>query len=218
MKILVVTDKVATQVYHASVKTRFADVDLVLSCGDLPAYYLEFIVTMLNVPLYYVLGNHAEGLTITEDGEQVGPGGCTDIEGRVAEHRGLLVAGLGGSMRYRQGPFQYTEAEMGGRARRLGARLLGNRLTKGRWLDILVTHAPPLGIHDGDDLCHTGFQAFRWFMERVRPRYLVHGHSHVYNRMQPSTTKYGQAVVLNAFPFRVIEIEPGHSDHLAETS
>lgn len=121
-------------------------------------------------------------------------------------------------MRYRTGPFQYTEAEMGGRARQLGAKLLRNRLTKGRWLDVLVTHAPPLGIHDGDDLCHRGFQAFRWLMRRFRPRYMVHGHSHVYNRMQPSMSRYGHTVVLNAFPYHVIEIEPGHSDHVAGTS
>lgn len=218
MKILVVTDEVAPQIYHAGIKTRFVGVDVVLSCGDLPAYYLEFIVTMLNVPLYYVLGNHAEGLTITDDGKQVGPGGCTYIDGKVTEYVGLLIAGLGGSMRYRQGAFQYTEAEMGVRAGRLGTRLLRNRLTKGRWLDILVTHAPPFGIHDGSDLCHRGFRTFRWFMERFRPRYLVHGHSHVYNRMQPTITEYGHTVVLNAFPYRVIEIKPGHSDQGAGTS
>jgi len=207
MKILAISDEVVPRIYSAGIKTRFADVDLVLSCGDLPAYYLEYIVTMLNIPLYYVMGNHAEEITITPDGDLLGPGGCVDIDGKVAECRGLLIAGLEGSMRYRSGPHQYTQAEMSRKALRLSVRLLRKRLAKGRWLDILVTHAAPLGIHDGSDLCHTGFRAFPKFMERFRPQYLIHGHRHVYNRLQPTMTQYHDTMVINAHPYRVLEIE-----------
>jgi len=94
------------------------------------------------------------------------------------------------------------------KALRLGAKLLRNRLLEGRWLDILITHAPPFGIHDGKDLCHTGFRAFLTFMDRYKTQYLIHGHSHVYNRMQPATTQYRDTVVVNAHPYRILEI-PG---------
>jgi Icc-related predicted phosphoesterase len=206
MKILAITDKVIPQIYDASIKTRFADVDLVLSCGDLPNYYLEYVVTMLNVPLYYVTGNHGRELEYTPSGERRRPGGCVDIDEQVVEYGGLWIAGLEGSMRYKQGPYQYTQRQMSHKALRLGAKLLRNRLLKGRSLDVLVTHAPPFGIHDGKDLCHTGFRALLKFMDRYKPQYLIHGHSHVYNRLQPTTTQYHDTAVINAYPYRILEV------------
>jgi Icc-related predicted phosphoesterase len=207
MKILAISDEVVPQVYDASMKTRFADVDLVLSCGDLPHYYLEYVVTMLNVPLYYVMGNHGRELEVTSsDGQRIRPGGCVDIDEQVVEHDGLWIAGLEGSMRYKQGPYQYSQTEMSYRALRLGMRLLRNRVISGRWLDILITHAPPFGIHDGKDVCHTGFRTFLTFMGRHRPQYLIHGHSHVHNRLQTTMTQYRDTVVLNAYPYRILEI------------
>jgi hypothetical protein len=41
-------------------------------------------------------------------------------------------------------------------------------------LDVLITHAPPEGIHDGSG-AHAGFRAFRWLIDRFPPRYLIHG-------------------------------------------
>src|SRR5215210_4093008 len=58
MKILAISDEVVEFLYGPQLKEQYADVDLVLGCGDLPFYYLEYIVTVLNVPLYYVPGNH----------------------------------------------------------------------------------------------------------------------------------------------------------------
>ena len=205
MKVLAISDEIAPQVYDSGVKTRFADVDLVLSCGDLPHYYLEYVATMLRVPVYYVMGNHDCELN-DRDGQEVRPGGCVDINEEVVEHNGLLVAGLAGCMRYKPGPYQYTQLEMRYRALRLSTRLLFKRPFKRRQLDILITHAPPLGIHDGRDLCHTGFYVFLQVMERHRPRYLLHGHSHVYNQLQQTMTQYHNTLVVNVHPYCVLEI------------
>jgi len=209
MRILAISDRVAPQIYDAGVKTRYGDVDLVLGCGDLPHYYLEYVVTMLSVPLYYVMGNHGSEVEYTSfGGERRFPGGCTYIDQQVVEYGGLLIAGLEGSMRYKKGPYQYTQTEMTCRVLRLAAKLLPKRLLTGRWLDVLITHAPPFGIHDGPDLCHTGFRAFLRFMGVCKPRYLIHGHSHVYDRLrQPTTTKYRNTLVVNTYPYRVLEIE-----------
>jgi len=216
MKILAISDEVVSRVYDEGIAKRFGDVDLVLSCGDLPRYYLEFIVTMLNVPLYYVSGNHdkkppprsLDHYGIHEHLTHVHrpPGGCINLDGRVVDRDGLLIAGLEGSMRYKNGPYQYTQAEMSWKAGRLGARMLANRLLKGRALDILITHSPPFGIHDAKDRCHTGFRALVSFMETWRPRYLIHGHSHVHDRRNPTATQYCDTMVLNAHPYRVLEI------------
>lgn len=205
MRILAVSDHVSEAVYSSDIDERFGDVDLVVSCGDLPYSYLEFIVSMLNVPSFYVHGNHdlpeyrASGVTLTE------PGGWINLHGRVGEAKGVLLAGLEGSLRYKPGaPFQYGEREMAWTVLVMTPALLLNRFRHGRYLDILITHSPPYGIHDGDDLPHRGFQAFLGFLDRFKPRYLLHGHKHVYGP-ERTRTRYGDTEVINVYPFRVIE-------------
>ena len=105
MKILALSDSVVDQIYSAWVLERFSDVDLIVGCGDLPADYLEYVVTQLNVPLVYVPGNH------DPDDYRV-PGGIS-IDGRVEVINGVRIAGLGGSQRYKsRGRHQYTEQQM----------------------------------------------------------------------------------------------------------
>jgi len=208
VKILTISDKVEPILYSERVRDRFGDVDLVLSCGDLPLYYLEFLVTALNAPLYFVFGNHAEGAEANgRDAPAIEPAGCVNIDGRVVNHKGLLIAGLEGSMRYNNSSrFQHSEAEIGERVIRMWPRLAYNRLKHGRYLDILITHAPPCGIHDEEDICHRGFKAHRRFIERFRPRYLIHGHVHVYSPSRPTQTIYRQTEVINTYGYHILEL------------
>ena len=205
MKILAVSDRVVESIYSSHICERFGDVDMVLACGDLPYSYLEFIVSMLNVPSFFVHGNHDHpeytnsGRTITY------PGGWGDLDGRTVMAKGILLGGLEGSIRYKpNAPFQYTEKEMTHKAWRMAPALAMNRILYGRYLDILITHSPPYGIHDGKDLPHRGFKALLGMMARFRPRYLLHGHKHVY-RPEPLRTRYMDTEVINVYPFRVIE-------------
>jgi Icc-related predicted phosphoesterase len=210
MRILTVSDKVDELLYSPAIKHLFADVDLVLSCGDLPHYYLEFIVSMLGGPLFYVIGNHANAVKHYYNAwhQWEYPGGCENIDGRVIRYKGLLIAGLEGSMRYNNNRhFQYTDREMAWKVRRLAPRLVLNKLFHGRYLDILITHAPPQGVHDKSDLCHQGFRAFRTFMDRFRPRYLIHGHVHVYGPSETIESVYQDTTVINAYRYRALEIE-----------
>jgi Icc-related predicted phosphoesterase len=205
VKILTVSDQVVKSIYSARIRERFGDVDMVLSCGDLPYTYLEYIVSVLNVPCFFVHGNHdqpehlANGHTLTK------PGGWVNLDGRTVTARGLLLGGLEGSARYKPGyPFQYTESEMTYKVWRMVPGLLINRVFCGRYLDILITHAPPFGIHDGKDVCHRGFKTLLGFMHHFRPRYLLHGHKHIYG-MEPWRTRYHNTEVINVYPRRVIE-------------
>ncbi|MFW6115742.1 MAG: metallophosphoesterase [Chloroflexota bacterium] len=205
MKILAVSDQVAAAVYHDRIEERFGAVDVVVSCGDLPYSYLEFIVSMLNVPCFFVHGNHdhaeytARGRTLTE------PGGWVNLDGRTEEAQGLLLAGLEGSVRYKpRAPYQYSQHHMAWKAWRMAPALLANRVRHGRYLDVLITHSPPRGIHDGDDCAHRGFETFLRFMDLFKPRYLLHGHKHVYGP-EPTHTRYAETEVVNVHPFRVIE-------------
>ncbi len=215
MKILALSDQVVEHLYSPLVKERFGDVDLVVGCGDLPNYYFDYIVSMLNVPLALVPGNHdlpvASPNADQDSGGSVGARWSANIDGMVIQEQGLLMAGLGGSIRYRpDGIHQYTQTEMAGRALALAPRLYWNRFRHGRFLDILVTHAPPRGIHDAEDPAHVGFVVFNRLIAHFRPRYLLHGHSHVYRRCDVTTTQVGPTTIINVYPYRVIEVDIIH--------
>ena len=46
--------------------------------------------------------------------------------------------------------------------------------------DTVRETALPYRIHDGEDQCHRGFRSFLGLMDRHAPRYLIHGHRHIY--------------------------------------
>jgi Icc-related predicted phosphoesterase len=219
MKILCVSDQIDPLVYTNSIRERFKDVDLILSAGDLPMDYLDFIVSSLNKPLLFILGNHhVKNLNKRENSFSLFDSSepCTaGYVGSVRFEEGLIVAGLGGSMRYNQGENQFTDFEMYMRIFKLLPRLFFNRIFRGRYADILLTHAPPRGIHDKEDKCHRGFKAFLWFMRAFKPRYLIHGHIHLYDLSEVRTTQYNKTLVINAFSQYVIDTAASVSDKKA---
>ena len=206
MKILAVSDMVVDRLYSAQVAERFCDIKMILSCGDLPYEYLEFLVTALNVPLLYVPGNHDPAYD-----EQIPTArahGCDCLDGKVKSVKGLNIAGMGGSIRYRPGaPNQYTQSQMYSRMSSFVPRLLWYLPRHGNILDILIAHSPPRGIHDENDQAHVGFTAFRDFIQTFKPRFFLHGHTMVYksNIMSP-ITMVGTTTVINVYPYRIIEI------------
>jgi uncharacterized protein len=204
MKILCVSDQLDPLVYALSMKERFKDVDMVMAAGDLPSEYLGFITSILNKPLLFVLGNH-DSIQQGREGrgfEMVSAdkaSGSINVGFRLRREEDLLVAGLPGSMRYNRGENQYTDFQMRLHILKLIPHLLYNRLRYGRFLDILLTHSPPLGIHDKKDLCHTGYKSFLWFMRIFKPRYLIHGHIHLYDLNDVRVSRYAETTVINAF-------------------
>ncbi|GFP22183.1 hypothetical protein HKBW3S06_01410, partial [Candidatus Hakubella thermalkaliphila] len=196
----------AKAIYHSEMRERFKDVAMALSCGDLPFYYLEFIVSMLNVPLCYVLGNHDRPMQREGGEERLYPEGCINLDNRVVLQNGLLMAGLEGSIKYSGGEHQYTEWEMSLKILRLGQKLWKNKVRYGRYLDILITHAPPYQIHDQEDPCHRGFKSLVKFMDKYRPRYLIHGHSHIYNPWGTRRTQYKDTLVINTYGHQILEL------------
>lgn len=184
-----------------------------MSCGDLPFDYLEYLVSRLDVPLLYVPGNHDPSLKppdttwmpLRAELPIPGPAGCDNIDGRVVEVRGLRIAGLGGSLRYKRGPNQYTQAQMSRRAFRLSVSLGFRPVRGGRKLDVLLTHAPPFGAAPEADAAHGGFAAFTRLIKTFRPRLCVHGHVHPYGR-RTEDQRVGPTRVVNAIPWRMIEL------------
>ncbi|MBV9602019.1 MAG: metallophosphoesterase [Chloroflexi bacterium] len=209
VKILAVCDEVDSRLYSGRtgpVQLQTAP-DVMISCGDLPAYYLDYLVSKLDVPLYAVHGNHdaAPPLYGSEGFSQCG---AHWIGSRgVRTPSGLLLAGFDGCLRYSKGAYQASQAQMQATVHALVPWMMLNRLRYGRFLDVLVTHAPPRGVHDKPDLCHTGFDAFNWLIRSFKPRYHLHGHVHLYDRRAPTVTRVGETDVINVYPFRELALE-----------
>jgi Icc-related predicted phosphoesterase len=209
MKILAVSDRVLDKLYSGQARHMFSDVELLIGCGDLPFYYLDFLTSALDAPLVYVRGNHDEGPQYAADGKiwrEVRGG--VDIHGKVVARRGLILAGLQGSMRYKaHADYMYSESEMRVAVAQMVPRLLWNRQRFGRALDILVTHSPPYGIHDRPDLPHTGFKVFLSFLRLFKPRYHLHGHVHVYRQDEIVNSTFEETNIINVYPYKVLEID-----------
>ena len=207
MKALLISDKIVENIYSNSISDRLKDIDLIISCGDLPNYYLEFIVSTLNKPLFYVMGNHFNNGMYTENGLSTRhPEGCIDLDGKIIEFCNIVMTGFAGSMKYSNGLYQYSDSQMFLKACRLKVRLFFRKLFRKKCVDIIVTHAPPFKIHDGEDLCHRGFKVFNKLIDFCKPKFFIHGHIHLYGTGNNWKTLIGNTQVINAYGFRIIDI------------
>ncbi len=196
MKILVLSDEECPALWDYYVPGRLKEYDLMISCGDLKAQYLSFLVTMGRAPLLYVHGNH------DEDYKRKPPEGCDCIEDTITVYNGLRILGLGGCPWYRPGDHQYTEKQMRKRIRKLRFKLW---LHKG--VDIVVTHAPPQGVCDTEDYAHRGFASLVELVEKYKPKYLFHGHVHMnYGDNVVREKNLGETKVINAWQRYELEI------------
>jgi len=210
VRILCVADEVDLLVYSLQICERFSDVDLILSAGDLPDGYLEYIASMLNKPLISVAGNHDKSKQDIENAGIHYPRNQTpnfgQISFRIEKESGISILGLPGSIRYNKGQNQYTDAWMTFRIILMLPRLLLRRLLWGRSVDIILAHSPPRGIHDGGDPAHKGFSAYRWLIRLAKPYYFVHGHVHVYDMQALREIDYYDTSVVNVYGHRVITL------------
>ena len=207
MKILAVSDLDVAQMYELVPQGHFSGIGMIIGCGDLPYGYLEYLVTILNVDLFYVPGNH--DLDYNPGSTRAGAAGCTNLDLDTTCASGLLLAGFGGSIRYRpDGTNQYTQTAAFLRAAILLPKLWRNRLRYGKALDVLVTHSPPYGIHDDKSRTHRGLKAINWLLDYARPRYHLHGHLHyLQSNLVPDVIRQTTTSILNVYPYRVIEIQ-----------
>lgn len=195
MKILTVSDEECAALWDHYVPGRLKEYDLILSCGDLNARYLSFLVTMARCPLLYVHGNHDTNY------RQVPPEGCDCIDDHIVTYNGVRILGLGGCRRYHPGPHQYTDDQMRRRIQKLKWKLkrMGG-------VDIVVTHAPPYGLGDGDDPAHWGFESLVGLLDTYHPKYLVHGHVHLRYGARDRVRDYNGTTLINATERYTFEI------------
>ena len=197
MKILVVADEESAYLWDHYRPGRLTGIDLILSAGDLKPEYLSFLVTMANRPLLYVHGNHDAVY------QKRPPEGCDCIDDKLVTVNGLRILGLGGARMYNGGPYQYTEKQMERRIRRLRWKL-----HRSKGVDIVLTHAPPAGYGDAEDIAHRGFEAFLPLMDSYQPSYLIHGHVHKSYSVHTFSreVQYASTTVLNGAGRTILEI------------
>ena len=199
IKILSVSDVVDPVLHRHAGKESFTDIDVIISCGDLPPEYLTRLLNAFNAPLYFVSGNHDIRY------KDKLPQGGFDLHGRLEIIKGLRFLGLEGSRWYNDGLYQYSETQM---------RAIIRRLRPTIWwhggIDIVVTHAPPRYINDAEDLCHRGFKSFRWLIDKYQPNYFIHGHIHRhFSDPADRITVVDATKVVNTYGYNILEIEVG---------
>lgn len=202
MKVLVVADVEDKLLYDFFRKERVEGVELIVSCGDLNADYLDFLMTMVNVPMIYVRGNHDDKFIKNP------PLGAECIENRVYKFNGVRFLGLGGSIKYGHGTpndkiNMYTEQNMKTRILKVKPKIA---LAGG--FDVLVTHSPAKGYGDMEgSWTHAGFECFNDLMNKYKPAYMFHGHVHSnygivhMENEHPSGTK-----IINACGHKIVDI------------
>ena len=196
MKILALADVESKALWDFFKPEYLEGIDVIVSCGDLDPRYLSFLATFFHGPVLYVHGNHDDCY------EKIPPEGCICIEDKIYNYRGVRFLGLGGSMRYKPGAWQFTQRQMEHRVRKLWFKF---SLCRG--FDVLVTHAPAWHINDHDNLVHTGFRTFRRLIDKYKPSLMLHGHVHLnYGMKAERIQSLEGTTIINAYERYVAEI------------
>jgi uncharacterized protein len=196
LKILTVSDFKENELTRQVEDKTLEPVDLIISCGDLDPEYLSFLRDRLDVPLYYVKGNHDIRYT------RENPVGCQNIHERVVSFGSLNILGLEGSIWYNGGPNQYTDAMM----KKMIFWMWFSIWRKGP-IHMVVTHASPRHIHDREDRCHMGFESFNALVKKQAPDYFVHGHIHQeFETPGDRITIVNTTQVINTCGYTILEV------------
>ena len=194
MKILLVADREEETLWGTwseEIVNNLKDVDIILSAGDLSAYYLEFLADNINAPVVYVPGNHDGGYINRS------PYKCINTDERMTEFssagggksKSVRMFGIGGSMRYKDGPYQYSEEEQSYRVQKIMKIARGKKSTGNSCVDILLTHAPCKGYGDLQDVPHRGYECFNEFLYEIKPQ--IHCYGHIHQEYNPIRSQCG---------------------------
>ena len=193
-----------------NIRERFGKTDVAISCGDLPFPYLEYVISMLDIPLYYVHGNHLTIIETPQDELRLHPwGGAKHApqESFMTRLTTCLIGGIEGSLQIQQRSqsiFTIPNVVDGsGNGAQDAAEQVALRSLSG--LLSLVT-VPQRAFMLKSDYAHRGVHAFRWLLRWFSPKLHLHGHVHLYMPNQPRETIFHQTRVVNAYKFIELEL------------
>lgn len=151
------------------------DVDFLICLGDLYDATIQKAIDVY-APEYVlgIRGNH--------DVDQAFPAPCIHLHNDTIELKGIRFGGFSGSWKYKsQGFHLYEQTEV-------------------ESVDIFIAHNSPFGYHERDTDTHQVFKGFVDYIDRVQPRYFLHGHQHKNKTSLRNTTLiqgvYGERLII----------------------
>jgi Icc-related predicted phosphoesterase len=186
MKLLVIADR--PPIDDSKIVAEQNNVDLVVTLGDLDGASLAALKGITNIPKIGVYGNHCSG-------KYFGDVGITNMHMMTWEYKGVKFGGFQGSLRYKKDPqaIMYTQEEA------------EHLFTHFPYVDVLLTHSPPYGIHDEpNDPTHEGLIAIRNYIDKYHPKFVLHGH--VYVSPDIKRTQYNGTEIIFVYRQHVVEI------------
>ncbi len=163
LRIMFIADTHDTLYYHKEmqeyIKTE-PNIDLYLLLGDHSAWECDFFRDNIpNDKLFGIVGNH-------DPWERLANSNITDINKKVITVKGISIAGLAGSMKYKDGNYgMYTQEE--------AMEIVENLPVA----DILITHDKPYLVEE-NDYVHNGLKAITYYLYKNKIPYHIHGHLH----------------------------------------
>ena len=139
-------------------------IEMIITLGDLERHDLLQLAQINQIPKIGVYGNHDSGNYMNELG-------IINMHLKTFEYNGLSFGGLQGCVRYKDNPdaIMSTQDETWEMMRDFPR------------VDIFLTHCPPRGVNDEDEVAHQGFDALKAYVQTMAPHTLLHGHTHPTN-------------------------------------
>jgi hypothetical protein len=201
IRLLAVSDEPDPSLESAATRRQLGEIEMIIGCGDLEPEYLRFVADAFGVPLRYVRGNHDVGAAWRHAETELIPEPLSD--GEVTREGELRLLGFSGSPRYSDRGLEVSAAQMWLRA------WLASWRARGAAPLLVVTHAPPRGAGDDQDLAHRGFVAFRWLAERLHPPLWLHGHTALVRRgLDARCAQLNGTLVYNCTGATLVELFP----------
>lgn len=162
-------------------------IDLIITLGDLEYTQIAELGMIHTVPKIGIYGNHCTPGYL----EQLG---ILDLHLQTTVINGITFGGFEGSPRYKNDPYakMYTEEE--------AARLLKEFPA----VDVFISHSPPRGINDEDDVAHQGFIALRDYIDTHQPTYFLHGHT--YPTAEQLVTQYQETHIVYVSAEKIVDL------------
>jgi len=202
LRLLAISDERESSLDSARTREALQPIELIVGCGDLQPEYLTFLADAFCVPLIYIRGNHDVGAAWRNEQRESLPAPLAD--GHVHEELGLRVMGFSGSPRYNDRELQFSEGTMWLRAVMAAVRPRSRRRPI-----LVISHTPPRGMNDDDDLPHRGFTAFRWLADQLRPPLWLHGHTAlVRTGLDDRCLRHGDTLFYNCTGATLVELMP----------
>ncbi len=186
MKILAIADRPPREKVEVILSKN--PIDIIITLGDLEQTELAGLENVTNLPKLGVYGNHCSGMYFE-------PLSITNMHLKTFEFGGLIFGGFEGCVRYKKNPYtkMYTQEEA------------SELLKDFPYVDVMLVHCPPFGVNDEpDEVAHQGYKALRTYVEEMKPKYLLHGHT--YPTDGTMVTKLGDTQILYVHQDKLIEL------------